>query len=121
MLSHEKLNKYGNGLTTNIKDYEIIRDIGIAHGNVGGVEDISFLTLAYHIPTEKTVCLKLTDFALSYDYEFVEEIIVTKDLIRNQAKTAQIFAIVICCHNMSHSLTQNIYGQQQYRCMVCFT
>ncbi|KAJ3315164.1 hypothetical protein HDV04_004305 [Boothiomyces sp. JEL0838] len=56
--------------TPTINDYELLRDIG-------GVEDISFLYLARHIPTGKTVTLKLTDLSLSMDYEFIDEVIRT--------------------------------------------
>ncbi|KAJ3324429.1 hypothetical protein HDV06_006840 [Boothiomyces sp. JEL0866] len=56
--------------TTSLNDYELLRDIG-------GVEDISFLYLAKHTPTGKTVTLKLTDLSLSMDYEFIDEVIRT--------------------------------------------
>lgn len=56
--------------TNTIKDYELINDIG-------GVDDISYLYLAKHIPTGSYVSLKYTDLALSPDFEFVEELIRT--------------------------------------------
>ncbi|KAJ3234450.1 hypothetical protein HDU81_001406 [Chytriomyces hyalinus] len=56
-----------------IKDYELITDIG-------GVGDISYLYLAKYIPTEELVALSYTDLTLSPDYELVDEMIRT---IRN--------------------------------------
>ncbi|KAI8894520.1 kinase-like domain-containing protein [Globomyces pollinis-pini] len=55
-------------LTANVSDYEIIRKIC-------GIEDVSFLVLAKHQPTQKMVSLKITDLTLSPDNEFIEEII----------------------------------------------
>ncbi|KAJ3076506.1 hypothetical protein HDU99_001337, partial [Rhizoclosmatium hyalinum] len=54
----------------NIKDYELITDIG-------GVGDISYLYLAKYLPTNEHVALKYTDLTLSPDYELVDEVIRT--------------------------------------------
>ncbi|KAJ8325610.1 hypothetical protein O5D80_005814 [Batrachochytrium dendrobatidis] len=54
--------------TNNIKDYDLISDIG-------GVDDISFLYLAKFIPSGEVVALKYTDLTISPDYEFVDELI----------------------------------------------
>ncbi|TPX61350.1 hypothetical protein PhCBS80983_g01182 [Powellomyces hirtus] len=57
-------------LTHDIQDYELISDIG-------GVDDISYLYLAKHIPTGESVALKYTDLTLSPDYELIDELIRT--------------------------------------------
>nr|KAJ3422958.1 hypothetical protein HK105_005307 [Polyrhizophydium stewartii] len=54
--------------TKDIGDYKLIEDIG-------GVNDVSYLYLAKHLPTGETVGLKYTDLTLSPDFEFVEELI----------------------------------------------
>jgi hypothetical protein len=59
----------GADLTASIHDYQITKKIS-------GVEDISFLYLAKHLPTGKIVCLKLTDLHISTDYELIDEVIV---------------------------------------------
>ena len=56
-------------LTEKFQDYDIIKEIG-------GIEDISFLFLARHIPSNRLVSLKLTDLTISTDYEFIEELVV---------------------------------------------
>ncbi|KNC96523.1 STE/STE20/FRAY protein kinase [Spizellomyces punctatus DAOM BR117] len=56
--------------TNDIQDYELLSDIG-------GVDDISYLYLARHIPTGEYVALKYTDLTLSPDYELIDELIRT--------------------------------------------
>ena len=56
-------------LTSLITDYQMIRECG-------GVEDISYLFIAKHIPSDQLVGLKLTDLTLSNDYELLQEVIV---------------------------------------------
>ncbi|KAI8821857.1 kinase-like domain-containing protein [Fimicolochytrium jonesii] len=56
--------------TNEIGDYELISDIG-------GVDDISYLYQARHIPTGDPVALKYTDLTISPDYELIEELIRT--------------------------------------------
>ncbi|KXS10165.1 kinase-like protein, partial [Gonapodya prolifera JEL478] len=60
----------GAGYSTRIKDYELLSQIG-------GVDDLSFLYLARHIPTRELVALKYTDLTISPDFELVEEVIHT--------------------------------------------
>ena len=59
--------------TSKLADYEIFQAIGI-------IEDISHGYLATHIPTNKTVMLKLTDLGLSPDFELFIEM---RDIIAN--------------------------------------
>ncbi|KAJ3159831.1 hypothetical protein HDU86_001483 [Geranomyces michiganensis] len=56
--------------TNDISHYELISDIG-------GVDDISYLYLAKHVPTGEFVALKYTDLTLSPDYELIDELIRT--------------------------------------------
>eukprot|EP00842_Homolaphlyctis_polyrhiza_P002858 jgi/Hompol1/3573/HPOL_003292-RA len=51
-----------------ITDYDLLADIG-------GVDEISYLYLARHIPTGEFVALMYTDLTISSEYDFVEEII----------------------------------------------
>ncbi|KAI9197478.1 kinase-like domain-containing protein [Polychytrium aggregatum] len=59
--------------SSSIADYELL-------GDIGGIDDISYLYLARFNPTQELVALKYTDLTLSPDFEFVEELIKT---IRN--------------------------------------
>ncbi|KAI8800100.1 kinase-like domain-containing protein [Cladochytrium replicatum] len=56
--------------TTSIHDYELL-------GDIGGIDDISFLYLARHLPTNEIVALRYTDLTLSADFELIEELIRT--------------------------------------------
>ncbi|KAJ3019050.1 hypothetical protein HKX48_002402 [Thoreauomyces humboldtii] len=56
--------------TNDIQHYELISDIG-------GVDDISYLYLAKHVPTGEYVAIKYTDLTLSPDYELIDELIRT--------------------------------------------
>jgi Protein kinase domain len=51
----------------NIKDFDLI-------GDICGVEDISFLYVAKHIPSGRMVSLKFTDMRISPDFEFIQEV-----------------------------------------------
>ncbi|KAJ3041661.1 hypothetical protein HDV00_008938 [Rhizophlyctis rosea] len=53
--------------TNSIHDYELL-------SGIGGVDDVSFLVLAKHIPTGEFVGLKYTDLSLSPDFEFITEL-----------------------------------------------
>ncbi|KAJ3277225.1 U4/U6-U5 snRNP complex subunit lsm3, partial [Blyttiomyces sp. JEL0837] len=61
---------------------ELIRTVKRSHDMLfvrgdGGVDDISYLYLAKHIPTQDLVALKYTDLTLSPDFELIEELIRT--------------------------------------------
>lgn len=42
----------------------------------GGVEDVSFLFYARHIPTGDDVTLKYTDLGISSDFKLIEKLVV---------------------------------------------
>jgi hypothetical protein len=50
----------------------------------GGIEDISYLYLAKHIPTNVIVGLKFTDMTISPDFDFIDELIVCHDLFMSE-------------------------------------
>lgn len=62
-----------NTFTDSIQDYEITQTIGV-------IEDISHGYLAKHIPSKRLVCLKMTDFNMSSEYELIQEM---ADIVRN--------------------------------------
>ncbi|KAJ3337687.1 hypothetical protein HDU93_000694 [Gonapodya sp. JEL0774] len=64
--SHGSKQRY----STRIKDYELLSQIG-------GVDDLSFLYLARHLPNGELVALKYTDLTISPDFELIEEVIVS--------------------------------------------
>ncbi|KAI9098605.1 kinase-like domain-containing protein [Phlyctochytrium arcticum] len=68
MFSHKKNRKHH--FTNRIQDYELLSDIG-------GVDDISYLYLARHLPTGEYVALKYTDLTLSPDFELIDELVRT--------------------------------------------
>lgn len=45
--------------------------------HICGLEDVSFLYRATHLPTQTSVCLKYTDLSISPDSEFLEQLIST--------------------------------------------
>lgn len=70
-------------LTSTLSDYEILKECG-------GMEDISFLFLAKHVPSGHLVSLKLTDLTLSQDSEFLEEVTVKTRCVTNNRKQLKI-------------------------------
>ncbi|KAI8802441.1 kinase-like domain-containing protein [Cladochytrium replicatum] len=56
--------------TPSIQDYELL-------GDIGGIDDIAYLYLARHLPTNEIVALRYTDLTLSADFELIEELIRT--------------------------------------------
>jgi serine/threonine protein kinase len=104
-LFHKKpTEETGADLTNSIQDYQILKKIS-------GVEDISFLYLAKHIPTGKVICLKFTDLHLSTDYELIDEVI---NNVKNSKmlKHHNIMPAFVIFVNESHLWTATIavYG-----------